>query len=256
MTIVPPPAAEYSELGALRSLGPERDAADAALVLEIVGTVERWKEQDKALGGTAANKMLAYGVGFAWELKRVGIPIGAPSRWSEIPWSAAARATIEFDESRGRPRIRRTPGISAPLTVEHVVPKNDNIFRLLGEHARAGRDPAQVADLLLRTYRLAIVTREEGTGAISASLRTQDPYGLKNAARDRMRRDDLPEDLPGYRERLEALGLPWAWARYIEIGYDLGSFLRPHQDELLDPRVLAHIRSGREAWLARNGLSD
>ena len=219
----PPP--RLGQLGALRSLGAERDLADAALLLEVFGTIEGWCEREPRMR-SASNKLFAYSFGAIWTDSRAGAPVAWRLGWSGVPWSAAARALLELDAD-GQITVRRSPGARDPLSLEHVVPKG-LVFAKLLVLSRGGT-PADAVKLLHDSTRLAVVTKAEGAGRVGGP-----------SIRAVMRRSALPPQ--AYLDEISAAGLPWQWARYLEVGHELESFVTLGDALDLDPAVRERLR--------------
>lgn len=220
-------------LGALASLGQKQDEEDAKLLLEIFANTGKWVEREPQLK-KATNKLYAYSFGAVWSDKRVGTKVGWRLGFSGIPWSAAARSLLEV--RNGKIAVRASNS-SYQLSLEHVVPKGV-IFKRLQELSVAGISTdtcRQTVDYLHEHTRLAVVTKDEGQGRVAAPA---SPTVLTQRAS--MRRSDLPP--ADYRARVIEAGLPWQWARYIEVGLDLATFATLADASDLDPGVAAALK--------------
>jgi len=219
-----------SDLGALDSLGQERDERDAALLLEVFGSIESWIVREPELK-SVSNKLYAYSFGAIWTDKRAGIPVGWRLGWSAVPWSAAARALLAVD-ARGRIVVRSATGSRDPLSLEHVVPKG-LLFDELRRLCQFGT-AAETVSFLHENTRLAVVTKEEGKGVFASATAT----ALWRRAK--MRRSALPP--AAYLAEVTAASHPWQWARYLEVGHDLGSFATLREATDLDPAIRERLR--------------
>jgi len=227
-----PSQAPLAQLGALSSLGEKMDQEDARLLLAMFGKMDEWTEQEPRLLG-ATSKLHAYSFGAVWSDKRVGTKVGWRLGFSAIPWSAAARSLLDVSDGR---IIVRPSGSTYQLTLEHVVPKGI-IFKKLRELSVNGTSIETCWETVeyLREYtRLAVVTKDEGQGRVVAPTT---PTDLKQ--RETMRRYELPSD--DYLARVTDAGLPWQWARYVEVGLDLTTFTTLADASDLDPEVSAAL---------------
>ena len=224
-----------AQLGALEQLLPDEETKDAALLLEIFRSIENWISREELMT-KSANKLHTYAFAAVWSDKRSGPSVGWRLAWSGVPWSAAARALLDVND-KGKFVIRSTPGTPDPLSLEHVVPKSV-IFADLRKMCLDGTTTADAVRYLHENVRLAVVTKAEGKGA--AALGAVPSRLLPPSERKVMRRKALPPT--EYLDAVTQAGLPWQWARYLEMSHDLASFatlreatdIRPDIRERLD----------------------
>lgn len=106
--------------------------------------------------------------------------------------------------------MAQSPRLCAPHSVHRV------IFARLRELCHSGT-PEQTVDYLHEYTRLAVVTKDEGKGVVAA------PHSAAELWRQaKMRRSKLPP--ADYLAIVTTAGLPWQWARYVEVGLDLTTF--------------------------------